>query len=258
MVAIALPLLASLAASPSRLGIVCARFKESLEPWAAVAASTYIYSKGGVQQAHDSVPHAAFRAYIPLRNIGREGHTHLYHIVTNYDALDEVTVFTQADPLDLLSPAVKVTEDIVRRALAVEDDDVSPLNPELFHDVADWGHIDWNSSAQKLWITPSQIKTLQRAPYTPGEFWTKLLGGRHPPAIRAMHGGIFAVRRETIRNLPRAVYQNALAEFEKANSTNPEVGFFMERMWAPMFSRKYWLTGVRSCCNAMTSRYPHH
>ncbi|KAK6218342.1 hypothetical protein QIS74_06222 [Colletotrichum tabaci] len=246
MVAITLPLLASLAASPARLGIVCARFKESLEPWAAVASSTYLYAKGGVPQTNDSVPHAAFRAYVPLRNIGREGHTHLYHIVSRYDELDDVTVFTQADPFDLLAPAVKTAEDMARRAAAeVGADDVSPLNPGLFHDVADWGRIDWNSSAQRLWITPGQGRTLQRAPYTPGEFWTKVLGGRHPAAIRAMHGGIFAVRRETIRGLPRAVYETALAEFEKANSTNPEVGFFMERMWAPMFSRKYWLTSVQ-------------
>ncbi|KXH60252.1 hypothetical protein CSAL01_13683 [Colletotrichum salicis] len=40
MVAITLLLLAALAATPSRLGIVCARFKESLDPWAPVAAST--------------------------------------------------------------------------------------------------------------------------------------------------------------------------------------------------------------------------
>ncbi|GKT48960.1 uncharacterized protein ColSpa_09141 [Colletotrichum spaethianum] len=114
----------------------------AITPWAAVSSFTYIYSKGSIPQTRDNVPHAAFRAYIPLRNIGRERHTHLYHIVTNYDALDEVTVFTQADPFDLLSPAVKTTDDIVRRAWMVEEDDVSPLNPALFHDVADWEWVD--------------------------------------------------------------------------------------------------------------------
>ncbi|WYZ46585.1 hypothetical protein EsH8_IX_000810 [Colletotrichum jinshuiense] len=247
MVAInALPILAALAVSPPRLGIVCARFRESLEPWAPVASNTYLYAKGSVPQANDSVPHSSFRSYTPLRNIGREGHTHLYHIVNHYDALEDVMLFSQADPFDLLSPTVNTTKQMVQKAMRVAEDDVTPLNPGLFHDVAEWKRINWNSSSQSLWITPSQIKTLKRAPYTPGVFWTKLLGGRHPPAIRAMHGGIFAVRRETIRSLPKAVYQKALAEFERANSSNPEVGFFMERMWAPMFSRKYRLTSVQT------------
>ncbi|KAL0932911.1 uncharacterized protein CTRU02_211874 [Colletotrichum truncatum] len=240
-----LPLLAALAASPGRLGIVCARFKESLEPWAPVANNTYMYAKGSVPQTNDSVPHSAFRSYIPLRNIGREGHTHLYHIVQNYDTLDEVMVFSQADPFDLLAPAVNTTEQMVQRAMQVEERDVTPFNAALFHDLADWEQIDWNSSKQALWIKPSQIKTLQLAPYTPAQFWTRVMGGQHPPAIRAMHGGIFAVKRETIWSLPRTVYQNALDEFEKANSSNPEIGFFMERMWAPMFSQKYRLNSVQ-------------
>ncbi|TDZ33376.1 hypothetical protein C8035_v010906 [Colletotrichum spinosum] len=246
MVALSLPLALSLLASPNHLGIVCARFKEPLEPWAAVANYTYVYAKGSVPQSNDSVPHSAFRSYVPLRNIGREGHTHLYHIVNNYDELQDVMIFSQADPFDLLAPAVSTTTEMVQKAVDVEKDDVTPFNPKLFHDVADWGRIDWNSSKEALWTTPSQIKTLERALYTPGEFWTRVVGEPHPPAIRAMHGGIFAVRRETIQRLPREAYQKALDEFEKANSSNPEVGFFMERMWAPMFSQKYRLSEVEN------------
>ncbi|KAK1469675.1 hypothetical protein CMEL01_01442 [Colletotrichum melonis] len=246
MVAITLPILAALAATPSQLGIVCARFKESLDPWAPVAASTYLYSKGGVPQMNDTVQHSSFRSYVALPNIGREGHTHLHHIVNNYDTLDEIMIFTQADPFDLIAPAVNTTEQMVQKAMTVPADDVTPFNDALFHDVADWGKVDWNSSAQKLWITANQIKSLQFAPYTPAQFWTMVVGGEHPPAIRAMHGGTFAVRRETIRKLPKEAYQKALNEFETANSTNPEVGFFMERMWAPMFAEKYRLPSVQN------------
>ncbi|KAF9872070.1 hypothetical protein CkaCkLH20_10407 [Colletotrichum karsti] len=228
-----------------RLGIVVARFKEPLEPWSAVANSTYVYAKGNVPQTNDTVKHSEFRSYIPLRNIGREGHTHLYHIANNYDTLDEVMIFSQGDPFDLISPAVNTTSQMVDKAMKLPIDDVTPFNPTLFHDLADWRKIDWNSSKQSLWITPNQIKTLTPARYTPAQFWTRVLGGRHPPAIRAMHGGTFAVRRETIWSLPRTVYTNALNEFDRANSTNPEIGFFMERMWAPMLSRKYRLRSVQ-------------
>jgi hypothetical protein len=38
----------------------------------------------------------AVQGCIPLDNVGREGHTYLYHIVKNYDKLAEWTVFSQA------------------------------------------------------------------------------------------------------------------------------------------------------------------
>lgn len=35
-----------------------------------------------------------------LPNVGREAHTYLYHIVKNYDKLNDVTVFLQGNPFD--------------------------------------------------------------------------------------------------------------------------------------------------------------
>ena len=37
---------------------------------------------------------------IPLENVGREGETFLHHIVTNYDNLDDVTVFLHGNPFE--------------------------------------------------------------------------------------------------------------------------------------------------------------
>ena len=37
---------------------------------------------------------------IKLPNVGREGHTFLYHIVQNYDNLDDITVFLQGNPFE--------------------------------------------------------------------------------------------------------------------------------------------------------------
>ncbi|KAJ9150364.1 Ankyrin repeat protein [Pleurostoma richardsiae] len=236
--------------SPSQLGIVVARYQEPLDPWEPFAANTYLYSKGDVPQSNDTVPHSSFRAYVELRNEGREGQTHLHHIVGHYDRLEDIMIFSQADPFDLLAPVVNTTDQMVQVALEVGHDPhgevVTPFNPDLWHDIADWDKIDWNSSTESIWITPSQIASLTPAPYTPGEFWTIVLRGCHPPAIRAMHGGTFALRRETIRSRPREVYERALAEFEKADAVNPEVGYFMERMWAPVFSRRYWLDRIKN------------
>ena len=37
---------------------------------------------------------------IKLPNVGRECHTFLYHIVKNYDNLDDITVFLQGNPFE--------------------------------------------------------------------------------------------------------------------------------------------------------------
>lgn len=43
---------------------------------------------------------------IKLKNVGREGETFLYHIVNNYDNLDDVTVFLQGNPFEHLNTLV--------------------------------------------------------------------------------------------------------------------------------------------------------
>lgn len=227
--------------SPEQLGLVVARFKESLEPWVPYAPNTFLYSKGGIPQSNDTIPHSLFRSYTDLPNVGREGRTYLTHIVNNYENLQEIMVFTQASPFDLTAPAVTNLQEMITAALAVPPGDVTPFNPtKLFRDEDDWGTIDWALAEEKPWMTASQLASLVRAPYTPAEFWRFVLQEEHPPAIRAMHGGIFAVRRETIRSRPVEVYERALQKFEEANETNPEVGFYWERMWAPVFSKKYY------------------
>jgi hypothetical protein len=40
---------------------------------------------------------------IPLKNIGREGETFLYHILQNYDNLTDYTIFVQGNPFDHMS-----------------------------------------------------------------------------------------------------------------------------------------------------------
>jgi hypothetical protein len=84
------------------------------------------------------------------------------------------------------------------------------------------------------------------APYTPEELWNYVLREDHPPAIRAAHGGTFAVRRETIYSQPLEAYERALQRFTEANATNPEVGFMWERFWTATFSKQYWLQAVEN------------
>jgi len=71
--------------SKKEVELVLAHFNENQswsDPYAAIRTT---YCKGS------PVP-----GCVPLENVGREGHTYLHHIVTNYDNLAEWTVFSQA------------------------------------------------------------------------------------------------------------------------------------------------------------------
>ncbi|EHK47767.1 hypothetical protein TRIATDRAFT_44803 [Trichoderma atroviride IMI 206040] len=228
------------------LGVVAARFQEDLVPWLPVANYTYVYDKGHIPQSNDTVDHDAFRSYVELPNIGREGHTHLYHIVNNWDTLEDYMVFSQAAPFDLIGSVVNTTSKMVEVALQVHPGEVNPFDPTLFHDVDDWAKINWTDPKESIWMTASELKSLVFAPYTPAELWEFVLEEDHPPAIRAAHGGIFAVRRDTIKSRPREVYERALQRFVEANVTNPELGFMWERFWTPTFSQQYWLPEVEN------------
>lgn len=228
------------------LGIVVARYKEDLTPWLPVADYSYVYDKGQNQQSNDNVNHSAFRSYVDLPNIGREGHTHLYHIVNNWDTLEDYMIFSQADPFDIIGAVVNSTSQMVDVALQVKPNEVNPFNPALFHDVDDWAKINWTDPKESIWMTPSELASLVFAPYTPEELWDFVLQEDHPPAIRSAHGGTFAVRRETIYSQPQEVYERALQRFTEANATNPEVGFMWERFWTPVFSTQYWLQAVEN------------
>ncbi|RFU78887.1 hypothetical protein TARUN_3326 [Trichoderma arundinaceum] len=236
---------ASLWTAPTTsLGIVVARFEEDLTPWLPVGTYAYIYDKGHILQSNDTVDHHDFRSYIELPNIGREGHTHLFHIVHNWNKLEDYMIFSQAYPFDLIGSVVNSTIQMVDVAFQVNPNEVNPFDQALYHNIDDWARINWTDPKESIWIKKSELTSLVFAPYTPANLWDYVLQESHPPVIRAVHGGIFAVRRETIQSRPRQVYERALEKFIEADAINPEVGFMWERFWAPVFSKQYWLQEI--------------
>lgn len=71
--------------------IVVARYNENVE-WTKKYPNVLIYNKGA--------PLIGYTNVVDLPNVGREGHTYYYHIYTNYDNLDDYTVFLQGNPFD--------------------------------------------------------------------------------------------------------------------------------------------------------------
>ena len=71
--------------------MVVARYNECLNWLLPYEDITIVYNKGA-----DDLP--PFKNIIKLENVGREGHTYLYHIIREYDNLSERITFIQGDP----------------------------------------------------------------------------------------------------------------------------------------------------------------
>lgn len=75
------------------ISLVIARYKEDLDWVTAYNDIAIVYNKGP-----DPVQKGL--RVVDIENVGREGHTYLYHIINNYDSLTNRVIFSQGDPFD--------------------------------------------------------------------------------------------------------------------------------------------------------------
>ncbi|KAL8803813.1 MAG: hypothetical protein Q9182_002945 [Xanthomendoza sp. 2 TL-2023] len=211
--------------------IVVGHYNEDLSWLKEKSAECCIYSKGGP----DNAPAPPFR-FTSLPNIGREGHTFLYHIVNNFDTLADVTLFVQGridDHVDLTLSEMK------ERALETSPGQVTtyPFRElELFDH---WEGIPWEQ--YPCWKRWSSMES-QKMKDTPLQLFQEYvsLTERVPVAVGFAPGAIFAVRKETIEQHSKAFYARLLDKMflgEMAH-VNPETGHYMERFWLAMFNPK--------------------
>jgi hypothetical protein len=75
-----------------KIKYIISRYQEDVS-WTNGVPNCIIYNKS------DSQPNT-IHPVISLPNVGREGHTYLHHIITNYNNLDDYLVFLQGKPWD--------------------------------------------------------------------------------------------------------------------------------------------------------------
>lgn len=78
----------------NKVELVIARYNENVEWINAYSDIITLYNKG-----NDNLDTCIYTV-IKLPNYGREGHTYLYHIITNYENLKERTIFSQGSPFE--------------------------------------------------------------------------------------------------------------------------------------------------------------
>ncbi|MCJ1389609.1 hypothetical protein MMC18_002466 [Xylographa bjoerkii] len=212
------------------LEIVIAHYSEDLSWLGKDATTCTIYSKGG-EKAAPPYPHIA------IPNIGREGHTFLYHIIERYDTLADVTLFLQGRVDDHFSITL---DEVKERARKTQPGQVTTFPYRDLETFDHWDGIPWDEYPS--WRKWSSMSSSVKAARTPAEYWQLFFPGKDVPAsVGFQPGALFAVRKEDIQQHPRSFYQLVMQEFFLGDMAhiNPETGHLMERFWQAIFSPEY-------------------
>ena len=164
-----------------------------------------------------------------LPNVGREAHTYLHHIVENYDALPDLTIFAQGKPFDHAFDFHKTL-----RALAATPTDIS------FR----WlGHIidTDDENGARLFATWSKNNGNERLDMN--GFHRALFGMDGPAKYTFVLGAQFIASRELIQSRSLEFWRRAL----QISVGFPDAAHCYERSWDKVFGvagvDETWLNG---------------
>lgn len=203
---------------------VIAHYKENLDWITPIASHTHVYHKGN--DLHP--PPLQLYAWKRLPNVGRESHTYLYHIISHYESLPEVTIFLQGDnghqscrfftrpPMDYVYDVKSMT--------SLKTTCKKPI-PFM-----SWGRIRFSSK----WQIIMEKGEMRRARLAVADFFENLFGFRNPSKVYFCEGGCFAATRDMIKKHPLDFYVKAISFVD--DHPNPEEGHYFERLWPTMFS----------------------
>jgi hypothetical protein len=203
--------------------IVIARYQEDIS-WSYVYKDVCkIYNKSlkELEYQSDNV--------VQLKNVGREAHTYLYHIINHYDNLADMTLFTQGNITDHMEPDTdlglffdKRFDFIVKNGSHTNGYD--PLTGRLIH--------------CGKWLKELETGKMRKAKQSFIEWSRNILQidfrGR---VIFFGPGAIFSVTRELIQKKPISFYKYLLSFLE--DHANPEEGHYLERTWVYIFCDSY-------------------
>jgi hypothetical protein len=209
----------------NKIDIIISRYNENLE-WIENIDINYniiIYNKG----INDIKLNRECKI-IPLSNIGREGHTFLYHIINNFNDLSFYTVFLQGYPFDhvKLSIILKKLNIIKKR----KDIDFLFLNKELYLSDYTGNTPIKNQPKHRLW----QVKPLPMIEIYNKIFTNKL--DNNNVFFEFGAGAQFILSSKLIHKNNIDFFKNIITLFEKSqNLVDPIEGYCIERLWQYIF-----------------------
>ena len=241
----------------NELTIVVARYEEDVQWTEAYSDICTLYNKGS------SKPNAALPFVIRLENTGREGHTYLYHIISNYESLSANLVFTQADPFphnptilcaidaidqtcsiqplgyiysdtipskEVIRASEKLTEYGLNYMVTKINRDLQIVSPVAFDDKGINEFIEDHKYIYPKQAYMSLVNAFLdrcRFPLYASEIFDSL--------IPFSFAGLFKVNREVVRVHSKETYANILRELTLIHPQGGLNGYILERVWLYIF-----------------------
>jgi hypothetical protein len=168
--------------------------------------------------------------------LGRESETYLHFIITNYDNLPDVVVFTQARLSDhyVGSNSVEFLLDLKNQATK------HSLSQNFFthNDVGNSIYWDktWNIQNGQYYLQ-NNYKDNKPMPFI--EWFKRNIDPNYPNPMNIYCNALFAVRKENIRSRTLDYYKKLILEVN--HHINSSEGHFFKRSWYYIFTANYQL-----------------
>jgi hypothetical protein len=221
----------------NRISFIISRYNENLKWTLDYPYNKYkytVYNKGN----NENFEKKNVINVVNLPNVGRESHTYLYHIISNYDNLKDINVF--------LPGSIDTNHTIFKKRLIssklfdyIEKNDNAVFlsfdnikNNSIVDEFKHFHVNSYSSTTRENFILNKESKT-EKCIYRPYYKWyNKVFGDRVCNSV--IHYGIFSVDKRDILKYPKIYYKN-LIEYV-SNSSNPEAGHFFEKSWGVIFA----------------------
>ena len=247
----------------NKINLIVARYNENVEWTLAYNDIVTLYNKGG-----DDIN--GLNTVIKLPNVGREGHTYLYHIIQNYDSLNERIIFSQGSPFDhnttflLGVDNYEKLDDVQPLGLVwLESKNIPPVEyKEKYETVTDYGLVYLralcdgnllnsefnddginflNENAKKDYPEYRDINLalgfLHRAKF-PNITSLGRLNYSHTKSLDEIYftySALFSVIKNRILRYKKEVYENLVEELLSKYSQGGTNGYVLERLWLYIF-----------------------
>jgi hypothetical protein len=194
----------------NNLSMVVARYNENID-WIKKYKNVIVYNKGNASDLEKSeIP------FTTLDNVGREGHTFLYHIINNYDNLSNWTIFIQGNPFDhcpnFYEKIDKLYENINNNI--VPENNFNFLSDRIYN--SDISNCPYHSNIPLKKVYNDIFNTEEE----------------NKPIIFSP-GAQFYISKKLILTKPKNYYEKILKLLDY--NINPIEGFCIERLWKYIF-----------------------
>jgi hypothetical protein len=186
---------------------------------------------------------------IKLKNVGRESHTYLYHIIQNYYKLSDNIIFLPGSAYNainyelifkLLPMIITCTKRSMSKLICIQTLLFNkkvfyhPMPCNIYQLLYNFKIDKYNTTGQdNLKINnESNLELSKIRPY--GKWFDYHFPNKSKTINYLTYHGIFSVTKTDILNNPISLYKELILEL--SNSSNPEVGHYMEKSWSVLFS----------------------